>query len=85
MTGYLLIGAVVAVVMGGGAWLAGRTEGPTQAFMMTGGAIALSVIAWMMLAEMLQLSESTPATSAIMVEMMALAIFSVRQHRTDWS
>lgn len=85
MTGYLLVGAVVAVVMSVGAWLVRTVDGRGEAVAVICGAIAVSVTAWMALAELLQLGESTPAAMAIMIMMMALTIVAVRQHRTDWN
>lgn len=58
-----------------------RVEGPWQAFGVTAGAIVISVAAWMVMARVLDLPDSASAATIVALEMMLLAVFSVRQHR----
>lgn len=48
---------------------------------MTAGAIVISVAAWMVMARVLDLPDSASAATIVALEMMLLAVFSVRQHR----
>lgn len=82
MTGYLLVGVVVAVIMGRGIVLARRTKEAMSAYAVTGVAVLVSVALWVVLSDPLELPDSTPAVVAIGVEIIALAAVAVRLRGT---
>lgn len=79
--GYLLIGAVVAAVMMVGMKFSATRETPSEVFAVTSGAIAVSVVLWMVLATVLDLPESAPATSALSILMMVLGVTPIMRHK----